>query len=102
MKIITRNGKCFYYVGQTNNIYRRYYEHIHNISCQFIQKYHQNSSKILVYVERLLTRELAEQREREIKKMGVKEKEKLISSDCNILEKKTVLFGEIKELVLKA
>ncbi len=65
------------YVGMTNNLERRIYEHKNKANNGFTQKY--NAQK-LVYFEQALTADSAIKREKEIKKWRREKKNNLIHS----------------------
>lgn len=76
-----------YYVGQTDNLARRMYEHLMQQNSKFLKKHFRSSSKKLVYVEYVYGSEFdALKRERLIKNMSRLQKEKQIARNCNCLE----------------
>ena len=73
--IITNERKTTLYVGVTNNIARRMYEHKHGINDGFSKRYNLH---ILVYVEQYPDAETAIAREKYLKGKSRKKKEELI------------------------
>jgi len=75
--IMTNSSKSTLYVGVTNDLCRRIYEHKHHlIKNSFTDKY---NLEICIYFEDYQTIELAILREKEIKKWNRNKKENLIN-----------------------
>ena len=75
--ILTNKGHSVLYVGVTNNLERRIYEHKHHLISGFTDRY--NVEK-LVYFETTSDVKVAIQREKEIKGWTRKKKEQLIET----------------------
>ena len=75
--IVTNKYKTVVYVGVTNDIERRIYEHEKGINVGFTKRY---NCHYLVYYEHFTDINHAIDREREIKKWRREKKNKLISS----------------------
>lgn len=71
------NGKRTLYVGMTNNLIRRVYEHKHKLADGFTKKY---NITWLAYYEEAVTAEAALTREKQIKGWLRKKKISLIES----------------------
>lgn len=74
--IITNKNKTVLYLGVTNDLQRRIYEHEHGLIPGFSKKY---NCHFLVYYEHFQDINEAIAREKEIKKWGREKKEKLIN-----------------------
>ena len=75
--ILTNKNKSVFYVGFTNNIYRRLKEHENGFLKGFTQKY---NCHYLVYYEKHDSNSTAIAREKQIKKFSRKKKVALINS----------------------
>lgn len=75
--IITNKNRTVLYVGVTNNLQRRTFEHENKLIPGFTQKYNCN---YLVYYEHFQNIEEAIAREKEIKKWRREKKENLINN----------------------
>lgn len=76
--ILTNKNKTVLYVGVTNNIQRRLYEHKQKVIDGFTKKYNVD---ILVYYEQTSDVESAIKREKQLKKLLRVKKEALISKN---------------------
>ncbi len=74
--IMTNKHKTVLYIGVTNDLQRRIYEHETGINKGFTSKY---NCHYLIYFEHILSIEDAIDREKEIKKWRREKKEKLIA-----------------------
>ena len=74
--ILTNKNKTTLYIGVTNNLTRRLFEH-QNIYKGFVKRYNCNN---LIYYERFCSILTAIAREKQLKKWNRTKKEKLISS----------------------
>ena len=75
--ILTSNNKRALYIGVTNNIIRRLYEHKNGLVDGFSKKYNTHN---LIYLEESGCIEDALQREKQLKRWSRKKKEDLINS----------------------
>jgi len=74
--IMTNKNKTVLYIGVTNNLQRRVYEHESGLNQGFSNKY---NCHYLIYYEHFLSIEDAIEREKELKKWRREKKEKLIA-----------------------
>lgn len=81
---ILRNKCNCLYIGQTNNIERRIKDHQSGNGAKFIKDYGEFE---LVYSEKFETRDMAMQREKQLKHWTRAKKEALISKDYPLLKK---------------
>ena len=77
IKIEGKARKCFY-TGITNDIERRYKEHLMGIGSKWAKRYFRGANKKLVYVEKVKVGFDWYKRERQVKQMAPRYKEKLI------------------------
>ena len=75
--ILTNQSNSLLYIGVTNDVVRRVYEHREELVIGFTQKYHLHK---LVYVEQFSDITLAIAREKQLKKWNHDWKVRLISS----------------------
>jgi len=110
LEVCSRDGRKFwgkskiYYTGMTENIVRRYNEHLSKRRSQFLSKNLPNSMKKLVYVERLTGQDAcyhALEREKTVKKYPSSKKNALINSDLNVLICANPKFGRVGFITLK-
>ncbi len=76
--ILTNKNNTTLYVGMTNDLQRRLYEHKNELLDGFTKRYHLHK---LVYFECVDSAESAIAREKQLKKMSRLNKEKLINRD---------------------
>lgn len=74
--IVTNKNKSVLYIGVTNDLQRRIYEHEKSLICGFTEKY---NCHYLIYYERFQQIEEAIEREKIIKKWRREKKENLIN-----------------------
>jgi len=74
--IVTNKNKTVLYLGVTNDLQRRIYEHEHGLMSGFSKKY---NCHFLIYYELFQDITYAIEREKEIKKWRREKKEKLIN-----------------------
>ena len=90
--------KVIYYVGQTNNLVRRFKEHLKGINSKFLNENFRDARKTLVHVEYVFGTEYESiQREWGIKKLSKAQKDKLIKSEENVL----IEYIPLKMIILK-
>lgn len=75
--ILTNKNKTVLYIGVTNDLQRRLYEHENGINPGFTKKY---NCHFIIYYEHFTFIQHAIDREKEIKKWRREKKEKLIAS----------------------
>ena len=73
--ILTNSNNRTLYIGVTNNLTKRFYEHSNKVVQSFTQKYNLNK---LVYFESTSNIDEAIEREKTLKKWSRKKKDKLI------------------------
>lgn len=87
-----------YYVGQTNDIQRRFLEHLRGINSDWINRNFRYARKTLEYIEYIYgTEDDAVKREKQLKGKNREQKEKLIYSN----ENKLIRYIPCKCIVLK-
>lgn len=104
IRAILLNGKSKYYglkdilyIGQTNDISRRFKEHLLGINSSFLRANFKDSRKILVYVETIFGTEYdSMQRELKLKNMTRKQKESIIKGSSNQL----VTYNYLKKTIV--
>jgi putative endonuclease len=74
--IVTNKNKTVLYIGVTNDLQRRIYEHEHSLMSGFTQKY---NCQFLIYYEHFQDINDTILREKELKKWRREKKEKLIN-----------------------
>jgi len=74
-----RNGEIVYYTGMSNNPKRRFIEHCNKIKSNWMSR-NKIIPRRIVYLEKCYSYEHAIKRERQIKRMPLTEKFKLIKS----------------------
>lgn len=93
--------KSIFYTGVTNDMARRYNQHMNQIKSGFMTKWHKNDTKKLVYIEEINDYYKAGRREKQIKAYSSKRKSELINSDKNRLASIKVNFGRVEKIYLK-
>lgn len=83
---------CFY-TGITNDITRRYSQHLMGVGSRWAKRYFRGAHKKLVYVEKMPQGMLWRKREKEVKALSPLNKKKLINSESNIIERVNVATG---------
>ncbi len=83
---IIKTGNNDLYIGQTDNLERREFEHkFHAHGAKFLKDSHTNFK--LVYTEKFISRTEAMKREKQLKGWSRKKKQALISQDFSLLKK---------------
>ena len=85
IKVQKPRRKCFY-VGITNDISRRYQEHLMGVGSKWAKRYFKGANKTLVFVGYMPTGILWAAMEHKVKSLPPSRKEALISTKYNILD----------------
>jgi predicted GIY-YIG superfamily endonuclease len=85
IKVQKPSRKCFY-VGITNDIKRRYKQHLMGIGSKWAKRYFKGAKKVLAFVGYMPYGVLWAAMEKKVKSLPPRKKEALIASKYNILE----------------
>ena len=89
-----------FYTGITDNIYKRFQNHLYREKSGYLKRYFYDAKKKLVFVGCVKTEELYIVLEKRIKKLTTNKKKTLINSSLNILISHKVRFGKLIDLDL--